>query len=213
MKRLIDKLPKDMLQMFEEPKISRLCGKATYTSLFLLPAVGLNLNDRLFARFFENAFIDDFGMKHDYKYPVFCLFRVERFDTSWRILEGTMKGKENYLFDYTLGMYEDAHLVMFVFECAAKFRSDYTKYLNGDYSQFSEFYKKFFTKTLYANKTLTIENPAWSVITKSDAFRKKLEELVGQKIDKQAEYWPKYESEREVYRFNKQIEENASNEV
>ena len=209
MRKIVGKLPKDLLQMFVEPAVSNLCVKATYTSLFMLPSIGLNLNDRLFGRFFENAFIDDLGIEHDYKYPIFCLFKVDRFDTNWKILEGNLKGKENYLHDYVCGMKDDSNLIMFVFECSAKFRSDYIKYLGGQYSQFSDFYKKFFTRTLYTNRNLSIENPAWSVIIKSDSFRRKLEELVGEKVERLGEYWPKYKSEREIYRYNIQIEQKC----
>ena len=190
----------DLTQAYVEPEVSKLCNKATYSTLFLLPSLGISLSDRYLARYFLNAFIDDLAIKHDFQNPLFLLFQTSKFDENWKMYEKFLRNKENFVYEYNCGMKDEKFLVMFVFEFPSLFKEDYVHFLNGKYSSFSDFYCKFIQKIIPLGGD-QVENPAWGAIRKTDTLKAKIEDIIGQSISKYREYWPQYKPEREIYRY------------
>lgn len=177
-------------------------GRYTKTTHFLLPGLHISGNMQIFTKYFVNAYIDDGFITHIVKNPVFCLFKTKVFDQNWKNFEAAIKSSPRCIYEYNVGKNDDDYLVMFLFEFPSAYRSDYFKFIEGEYSQFSGLYKKLFSETAIDSTGQKIENPLYGVVNKTSSFKRSLEHVVGAPIDSRYEYWEKWSTDREVFRKN-----------
>ena len=176
-------------------------GTFTKATHFLLPGLHLSKLEN-FHKFFVNAFLEDEELTHIIKNPVFVLCRTKVFNDVWKRFESNIKAYPRCMYEYNIGKWEDDYLIMFLFEFPIAYRSDYFKFCEGEYSQFSENYKKLFVPTITNEKGQEIENSLYGIIYKTPTFKKKLENLIDEKINPEKEYWEKWKPEREIFRKN-----------
>lgn len=195
----------DIVQTLQEPyriKDTLFDGLYTKTTHFLLAGLGINPNSNIFKDKFVNAYIDDAGIEHVIKNPVFMLLKTKEFDDYWKKLELTLKALPRFVYEYDVGMDGDNHLVMFAFEFPAIFATDYFKFLSGEYYKFSNPYKHLFKKDIINDKGTVVENAIYGVIHKTPSIKKVIETIVGEPIESEGEFWDKMSPEREIYRYN-----------
>ena len=181
-------------------------GKYTKATHFLLPGLHLKGNMSIFTRYFANAFINDEEIAHVVRNPLFVLFKTKSFDDNWRNFEFGVKTSPRCIWVYDVGKNDDDYLIMFLFEFPSAYRSDYNQFLEGDYSKFSDYYKKLFPETTINDYGETIENPLYGVVHKTPTFKKSLEMVVGETIKPSYEYWEKWSADREVFRKKEENE-------
>lgn len=175
-------------------------GPYTKTTHFLLPGLHISNNLQTFTKYFVNAFIDDEEITHIIKNPVFVLCKTKAFDADWLKFETALKSSPRCIYDYIVGKFEDDYLVMFLFEFPPAYRADYFKFIEGEYSQFSEQYKKLFIEKLKDDNGTEKENSLYGIIHKTQTFKHKLEKIIDERLDPQKEYWEKWSVNREIFR-------------
>lgn len=181
-------------------------GKFTKTTHFLLPGLHLGGNMAAFNKYFVNSYINDEAISHIVSNPVFVLFRIKIFDESWKLFEQGIKSSPRCIYEYDVGKWDDDNLVMFLFEFPKAYKADYFTFLRGEYSQFSDHYKKLFPKTITNDFGKEIENPLYGVVYKTETFKKNLEIVIGATVQPTFEYWEKWSADREIFRKNKENE-------
>lgn len=164
------------------------------STMFLLRGLGLEVSS--LAKYgFISAYVDD--IDHDIKYErgVYLLFKPKIVDELQRFLmseygkaEGFSHGlKEDY--DY-LGGYVVAAYVF-----PNKYREDYEKFLMGEYSKFSDAYKKLFPKEITLNypggKMERTYDLTYHIFEKSKGLRENLSiKVFGSKFNKNGDEVP-----------------------
>lgn len=176
-------------------------GRLTKTSQFMLPATGINGNNKLFLKYFENAFLTDREHKHNYDRPIFMLFSVKNFkEEDWKKVYLTLIQSKNYITEYDVGIKDGKYLIMIVFKIPEKYKKDYDNFRIGKYSYFSEIYKKKFPEFLDANKKK--KNILWQIINKDKKLMYEIAEIFNVSIFYlKDEIWEIPRKEREFYRF------------
>ncbi len=127
-------IEKDIEQLTEQPyKVKELIldGKYTKTTHFLLPGLHISSKVANFTKYFVNAFLNDEGMTHIIKNPVFVLCKTKAFDDDWQKFEYALKSSPRCIYEYTAGKSDDDYLVMFLFEYPTAYKNDYLKFLDG----------------------------------------------------------------------------------
>jgi hypothetical protein len=190
-------------------------GKYTKTTQFMLPAVGLNIRNRLIFNYFLNAYIEDKGHRHEYKRPIFVLFGVKDFkDKEWQKVYVALVKSPNYIDDYDCGIQDDKNLVMMVFQVPDEFEMDLYKFKRGRYSMFSEKYKDKFPKFVGDDEGVGKESIIWQVINKTEALKRQIEEEFGMdegELDLPTdgvvakEIWDIPRKNREYYRYEEVV--------
>jgi hypothetical protein len=185
-------------------------GKYTKTTQFMLPAIGVNVKNRLIFNFFINAYLDDKGHRHQYERPVFVLFGVKDFENrDWQKVYSTLVKAPNYLMDYDVGEQDGNKLVMLVFQVPLEFENDYYHFKRGRYSRFSDTYKDKFPKMLQGDGGQE-ESILWQIINKAPALKRKLEEIFGLETGQldwpdTKEIWDMPQKTREYYRYEQTL--------
>lgn len=178
-------------------------GPYTKTTQFMLPAIGINIKSKLIFNFFVNTYIEDSGIRHNYKRPIFVLFAVTDFSTrEWSKVYSTLVKTDNYIHDYDVGIKDEKKLVMMVFKVPDEFEQDYYHFKRGRYSQFSEAFKAKFPRYIGDGK----ESLLWQAINKAPELKRKIEDeflLEEGQMDwpDATEIWDKPRKEREYYRY------------
>lgn len=177
-------------------------GYYTKTTHFLLAGLGINPNSNIFKNHFLNTYIDDAGLEHNLRNPLFLLLKTREFDDSWKKLEAILKSMKFFVMEYDVGMDRDNYLVMFVFEFPEIYAPDYYKFLAGEYSKFSAPYKRLFKKEFTNDRGVVVENTIYGVVYKTPTLKKRIESRIGETFPTEAEYWEQMAPEREIYRYN-----------
>lgn len=175
-------------------------GRYTKTTHFLLPGLHISNTLESFTKYFVNAFIEDNGITHIVKNPIFILCKTKVFDDEWFKFESTIKSSPRCMYEYDVGKYDDDYLVMFLFEFPAAYRADYFRFLESEYSKFSDHYKKLFKETMTNSKGETVENSLYGIVYKTPSFKKTMEKVIDAPLDSTKEYWEKWNPEREIFR-------------
>lgn len=158
---------------------SMFSGHSTYTTLFMLPAFDIHLDDKTY-KLFVNSYIDDTELKHEYNRPLFLLLKakVDNLEEFKKIEQAILQNK-NFTYVYPVGTDEDSYLFMYVLECPKRFSSDYDLFLQSKYSLFSPDYKNRFHKTVPTTDGKAYEeSPLYGVLFKTEFFKKKIENLL-----------------------------------
>lgn len=173
-------------------------GDNTYSTLFLMPAFDVVLRPGWY-KHFVNAYIEDKGLKHFFKRPLFILvqyFNLKDVREMWDYF----REKKSFVYSYMVAHNEGVMFRMFVFECPDKFKNDYDLFLKAKYSKFSKDYKSKFQQTVQDVNGSHIESPLYGALHKTSTWKKWLENKIGQEIDAEQECFPKLKPEYEVFR-------------
>lgn len=217
----IEKEAANLIKENYKSKDSVYNGRYTKTALFLLPMLELSLRHNLVNRYLVNAYLDDKGLEHDYKRPIFLLFKVKSFmEKDWMDFSNYLRESTMLVYDYDLGVQDGHNLVMKVFETPTKWKEDYYHFKAGRYSKFSSAYKVLFPKETLDEKKQKTESLMWGVINKSpyrkdfianhfcvkdnDGKIKNQDDLKQAKefVDTLEEIWDICNSSEEYYRWN-----------
>lgn len=188
-------------------KTSKFNGKYNKTTLFLLPMLGLSLRNANILKYLKNSYIDDRGLEHDYKKPIFLLFNVNSLhDQIFKKFQEALRKKQEYVYDYYIGTNNGRHLLMYVFESPEKYRADYNHFKAGRYSQFSKEYRELFPQYVQNALGKDVESIAWGAINKSKGLKEKIMtdfELDKSFVEELEELWDSPKRDEEYYRYNK----------
>lgn len=159
----------------------------TNTSLFLLPGLGLTINE-LKPYGFVNAYIGD--MKHDhYSYCVYLLFKPSNIMEFNAFLEGQyLKGQMIDEYDYEGGY------VVVVYKFPEQFEQEYKLFLSGKYSEFRKKYKDLFPIEIHSEDNdgpFTQPSFFFHVFNRTKELEKYWFEKIGVHLSKDSEYWSK----------------------
>lgn len=183
----------------------------TKTSLFLLPCIGLSMQNRYIKKFMVNAFLNDVEFENDYKRPIFLLLKSKTLrETDFRDFCQAIAARKDYVTDYYVG-YDSGHLIMYAFDVQDKWKEEYYHFKLGRYSKMSDEYKKLFPREIVNNKGRTVESRAWQAMTKSDNLRKIIEKEFfddqdAKYVDTLEELWGLPVKDIEYYRYKKLVE-------
>lgn len=175
-------------------------GENTYTTLFLMPAFDCFMDTGRY-KYFINSYIDDIGIKHCFKRPLFVLVKYEAHTEGLLELTNYLRGNKYFVYTYLAGTTDNALLRMFVFECPPKYKSDYDAFLQAKYSKFSDQYKTKFNPSFRSVTGVAVESPLYGVVYKTETLKRKVEGFIGQKLDKEQEYFGILTPEFEIFRY------------
>lgn len=180
----------------------------TISTLFFLRALGIfEKNEKI-----ETSKMKDFGFRQAYiadvfkepltKYPVYLLFKQEKFTSAFQefIDAEYEKGRLRQDYDYPGGF------VVLEYEFPKSLREDYTKVLKGQYSQTSARFKEIFPERMDVNGM-----EKWSfyyrVFNKTPDMVKLLKELIGEdSYEEGMEVWSSPYMEKETLDITKYID-------
>jgi hypothetical protein len=114
--------------------INEVVNKKTCTTLFLVPGLGLNL-ENIKKYGFINGFMDDKDGTH-YNYAVYVLFKPLDVPDFQDFLISEYQRAENLIEDYDY----QGGFVTLVYRFPEKFRAEYILFKKGKYSRFSQEY-------------------------------------------------------------------------
>lgn len=177
-------------------------GKFTKTTMFLLPALELNLSSDII-KCIENVFIDDRNYEHNYTYPIFLLLRMKD-KKSFAAIYDKIKTNNNFRVDYNVGKKNGDDLIMLVFETPLKFHNDYRNFIKGKYSKFSKDYKSKFSQFIHIRSDKKEESIVWKIINKDPEFKKNIisEFMLNENFfSEEDEIWDIPRKQREVYNY------------
>jgi hypothetical protein len=170
--------------------------KSTCTTLFLLPALGLNADELNPSLGFIDGFTSDKDRPTSLSHPVFALFRpadIREFQEFVEAEYGSNRAlKEDY--DY------DGGFVVLLYQYPAQFQADYRKIENGKYSRvspsFSETFPQFEKPDSWSNPNIPQMSLQRMVYFRAPALVSFLEDAVGQPIGR--ECWGIPDKDRET---------------
>ena len=181
-------------------------GNRTYSSLFLPPAFNIPFDSTL-AAYLVNTYIDDAGLKHSFKRPYFVLLQANDISENFKELDRELKENQYFVYDYYVGSNEDGSMLfMYVFECPNELRTDYDKFLKGEYSKFSANFKSRFAKIVPDIHGKYIQSPLYGVLYKTPEWKKKIEGIIcdpneNEHLDANQEFFGKPEEKFEIFRY------------
>lgn len=179
-------------QQYPEGRNSPFAWKYSKSTMFLLPMLGIDLRNRLLAKYLRNVYIDDKSRAHDYTRPLFLLFAVKSFkEKDWAQLLDLLETRDSLkglmIDDYYVSrdVEDGVHLIMYVYKTPDKWANDYYHFKAGRYSKFSKEYKSKFPTEASENGKI-VENNIYGIIHKTDNI-----------IDKVASYFARTEKDKE----------------
>jgi hypothetical protein len=184
----------------------------TYSTLFLTHAFNIELTTAVY-EMYVNSYIDDHGFMHLFNRPLFTLFKVN--DKEIKKFQETntiLTSNDNFVYVYCVGRTNNYYLFMYVFECPDTYKTDYDKFLEGKYSEFSIAYKSKFNKKVMLTDTSYTESPIYGSIFKTDDMRSKIEAILSYNsteihspvtLDPSGEFWPAPKDEFEIFNYTK----------
>ena len=214
-----------LLEQDFRPKESIFNGRYTKTALFLLKMVDLNLQHSFMQKYLYNAFLDDQEYKHDYKQPIFLLFKCKSFEEKdFRTLIKTIQELPYFKHSYSCGKQDGFYLTMIVLETPQDLKQDYLHFKASRYSQMSNYYKKLFPKEIEDSRGKA-ESIVWGALNKSDKLKDRVAKLLcpmkddkvtpldpadfaefRKHLDTLPEIWDAIDEETEIYRYSKIIQ-------
>lgn len=177
-------------------------GDNTYTTLFVLPMYDVYIDSRWYKNFI-NGYIDDVGLRHCFKRPLFVLVKYDITQEKPYEVLNHLLSRKSFVFSYLVGTQGNELFRMFVFQCPVKYKSDYDKFIKAQYSQFSVEYKSKFNQTIRTGTGLSMESPLYGVIYKTPTLKKKVEGFIGEPLSKDQEYFGLLKPEFEIFRYAK----------
>ena len=153
---------------------------------------------------FINIYLDDVSHDSDYKEAVYILFDplfTLKYQEYERFLAESPLCIEIYSIHEGILNLDKNEKVMFVFNIPDEFVEDYHHYLNGDYSKFSEKYKRKFNP-----KSLPYRG-----IHKDAALKRAWEKKLGRILTEKNELYGLWKPTNEIYNYNNKQNESENN--
>lgn len=170
--------------------------KSTYTTLFLLPALGLNADELSPNLGFMDGFLSDKDRPTLLSHPVFALFRPEDLKAFQEFVEKEYRLNPALMEDYDY----DGGFVVLLYQYPKDFRLDYKKFEKGKYSKFSPDFSDTFPKFEKADSWNNPNIPQISfqrmVYLRAPVLVEFIEDAIGQSIG--SECWGVPDKERET---------------
>jgi hypothetical protein len=184
--------------------------KRTKTSHFMIHSIFPNGSIAAIKQF-VNAFLGDGEYPNELIRPIFVLFKIDPMDKDWRVLRPRLRGKAEYVTEYYCGKQDRCDLFMMVFQVPDKWAKEYTYFLEGKYSKFSDEYKKMFVRYTYDERSQPVESTIWRALYKSDELKKQLETYFTVNptganptvFEPEDELWGIPEPKYEIYRYDR----------
>jgi len=174
--------------------------KATNTSIFIVPTLGIN-RDGLKNNGYLNGYIKDGRREEQYENCAYLLFRPTNLDKFKDFLDFEYERTQTIIDDYD---YEDGFIIL-VYQLDPKFRKDFELIKKGQYSKTSLEFQSLFPETLkvlegkkYVEKT-SIQH---LVFTKDSSLKEHWEDKLGTRFDNKMEVWRGWEDDKEVLNLN-----------
>lgn len=189
-------------------KLGSYDGAYTKTTMFMLPAINIDIRSRFINKYLNNAFLNDRSTPNDFIRPIFLLFNVKNFvERDWKDFSAILSAKEEYITDYYAGKEGPYNLVMYVFSVPEKWSKEYNLFKNGKYSKFSQEYKDKFPETITLRNGREVESVVWGAMNKSSALKQKIkEELFDKKewniVESLDEIWEMPKRQTEIFKYN-----------
>lgn len=180
----------------------------TKASLFLLPLVNINLNQRKdILPYIENCFLSDSFMQ-EYEFftsPLYILLKTKDYnDPVFKVACNFLRGNGNYVYEYEVGEKEDYKLTMIVLNIPLEHDKDVCLFKSGKYSEMSQKIKDKYTQEVYNRDLTKSQNLAYHACFKTEMLKKTLIEECGveeEDFEYLKEWCDKPEKEREIYRY------------
>lgn len=174
--------------------------KKTYSTIFLLPALGVS--KETWERYgFVNCYIEDNGHDIRYKNSLYVLLEPE-FDEDLRLFIDEQSKRDIFLEDYDCG----DHQVVLVYRFPVEYDKEYKHFKEGKYSKFSKKYiSEYFpmTRKEYKNgKSRTVSTVFAGIFNKEAWLKEYWEKKLGVDVLPN-EYWSKPDESKEVLRYDK----------
>lgn len=171
--------------------------KKTNSTIFLLPALGIN-KDVLNKFGFVNAYIDDAKCEPKYKNSLFLLLEPETSSEFHDFLQEQYE-HPNFLCDYDVGKNQ----VILVYRFPVEYTTEYNNFKKGLYSKFSKRYvSQFFPMTKTEKKdgvTKKVSSVFSGIFNREEWLKKYWEEKLNVDILPD-EYWSIPEDKKEIFR-------------
>lgn len=165
---------------------------------FLLPYLGIENNTLLDFRL-VNTYLCDHTNYFQYENCLHLLFSQNTYNAKFNQFIEDLEKHPNYIDGYDV-MGEGTYMVVFSLDEISEIISLFKQ---GKYSKFPEdFREKYFPKYTTAG-TLSHR---WKVFEKHEDMKKLIEEKIGQKLPSEAEVWDIPIPEKEVYKYNQNVE-------
>jgi hypothetical protein len=175
----------------------------TCTSLFLVPLLGID-KEALDEFGFVMGYLDDVNHEIHYEESIYLLFKpknLEEFNLFVR--NETQNPARSLVDDYD---YEGGYAVL-VYRIPQRFLQDYQLFLEGKYSKFSESAKRMFPAEVIIvsqdGSRRRVSSFAYRIFDKEDSMKRWVEEIIGEELDKNAEYWTIPDLDREILDIDK----------
>lgn len=207
---------KELLQEEYSVPSSKYNGPYTKSTLFLLPMLNLSIRDKTLSTYLSNVFLNDDEFPNEYKHSLFLLFKVKNlkedgFVKLTTMLKHSPSFKALFQTDYYVGMKNDEHLIMYVFNLPEDCLEDYYHFINGQYSQMSRAHKAKFPEKVKNSAGILTESIVYGALHKTDylknvvaeefALTKEDVEVLRKQLDSADEIWDKISLSQEIYRF------------
>lgn len=154
-------------------------GRFNKSTYFLLPIFGYYIGtNMLFNNLLVNLYLNDDQHENLYRKPIFFLFRTKSFlDRDWLELQKLLKKPvflDTYLNEYYLGFEKKdgvySHLYVYVYQCPKEWEKEYVYFKLGQYSRFSQEYKKKFPKEARSGGKI-VESKIYGAINKTSSLK------------------------------------------
>lgn len=162
----------------------------TCSTLFLLPAIGLQRKDIIKYGFID-AYLDDVHHEPHYKASLYLLFKPENMEAFQVFLNKEYKRTKLLIEDYD---YAGGYVVT-VYKIAEEYMKEYDLFLKGKYSKFRKKYMQLFPQVVKIEnedgKSVMETSLAYHIFDRTPSIREYWEEKVGTSLDEEAEMWSK----------------------
>ena len=183
----------------------------TTTTMFLVPGLGINVEEVKFRYGFINGYLQD-KEREPYERGVYLLFKPKDMIEFQLFFEREKKRTINLIEDYD---YEGGYIVQ-VYVFPDEFLMEYKLFLKGRYSKFRQKYKILLpdldSKIDSEGIPFTELSLSFMIMYKSKALREYLEKKLGTEFDEEDELWSKPDIRRETLNIIKILEDARTNE-
>lgn len=174
----------------------------THTTMFLVPGLGVDVEQVKFRYGFINGYIADKDQE-PYDRAVYLLFKPKDMIEFQLFFERERKRTLHLIDDYD---YEDGHTVL-VYEFPSQFDKEFKLFLEGKYSKFRNKYKEllpvFESKLDEDGIPFSEHTIQFMVVYKSKALRDFIEQKIGHELEDTAELWSIPNKQLETLDINK----------
>lgn len=174
----------------------------TTTTMFLVPGLGLSLEEIRFRYGFINAYLKDED-REPYERGVYLLFKPANIIDFEHFLEREKKRTAQLIEDYD---YRGGYVVL-IYVFPEEYLHEWKLFLKGRYSKFRAKYlvllPEIDSKVDSEGIPFTETSLQYMICYKAPALKQYLEKKLGEELEEDAEYWSKPSMKKETLNINK----------